>query len=300
MASITKQGPLKSMAASTVSTRPHVTFTALNLRLGFLRLVALLNGVILLLVLYALHPASPDGILGPLLADLGRALPDSDPNAIRFMAGAALGFVFFADISQSMRRLPPSYGLLACLSGQAILTVITAVYVLAGQLPSLALYGTGGTLALSAVGMITVIQSYRGVDRIAIRTFLYPMLSAVLGCLGMSLIFSPDSATRAMIETTYGPYMLAALLALLAWGCGQLRQNHLTPDRMVKRLVGLALFPLSSLHLLTSSEPVSLLGVFLPISTALLAMALAFVLAEIERVEYERQAPAKDAQTGAK
>lgn len=269
--------------------KTRLTFTTLNLRIGLLRFVALLNGLILVTLLWALIvPDAPLGILAPLFADIEAAHPMASVLAIRAVIILSIGFVFFSDVSQSLRRLPPSYGSLTSLSGQAVLTAITLVYVLRGRLPPLALYGPGASLVLSGVGIIVVVQSFDAHSRYPVRALLYPILSVIMAGLGLSLIVSPDTATRQIIELRYGVIVLVTLLGLLAWGCGQLRQNHLTPDKMVKRLTGLIVFPVFSLRLMATGNPVSFLGLLLTSAVAALAVFLTFVQAEIERVHAER------------
>jgi hypothetical protein len=243
----------------------------------------------LLLVL----PDLPLGILGPLYRDALLWRPLMDALAVRISLISLIGFVFFVDISQSLRRLPPSCGTLFSLSGQAALFGIALVYVLRGELPPLALYGIGGTFVLSFVGIVAVVQSYTPTRRFTARGLLYPVLSLLMGGLGVGLILSPDTATREVIDLHYGPVVLVGLLGLLAWGCGQLRQNHLSPDKMVRRLMGIVIYPALSVRLLVTGTPVSLLGVFLTINVAGTAVFLAFVQAEIERVESSRYEASK-------
>ncbi len=269
--------------------RPRLSFKALNLRRALLRLITLSNGLILLALLWTLVDSqAPLGLLSPLFDDMAAMDTGMSVQAIRATLVLGIGFCLVADISQSMRRLPPSYTSLASLSGQCLLGLITVAYVVVGRLPLLALYGIGGTLLLSATGIVIVVQSYAPTSRHPpVRTLLYPILSLGMLVLGISLILSPDTATRQIIELEYGPFVLGGLLFVLAWGSGQLRQNHLTPDRMIKRLLGLIVFPVFSLRLLAIGQPVSILGVVLTIIVAGLAVALAFVQAEIERVEAE-------------
>lgn len=277
--------------------RSRLTFTALNLRIGLLRLIALINGAILLSLLWMVFvPHAPLGVLGPLAADIEAARPLLSQLAIRGSIVFGIGFVFFADVSQSLRRLPPSYASLSSLSGQAILFLITLLYVVKGRLSLLALYGVGGTLALSAAGIVIVVQSYQNTRRYQVRSLLYPLLSSTMGFLGIALILSPDTATRQLIELRYGVLVFIFLLTLLAWGCGQLRQNHLTPDKMVRRVGGLILFPLFSIRLWVTGQPISLLGLLLTLSVAALAVFLAFVQAEIERIDRNRDAQAVERQ----
>lgn len=297
--SIRKQGrgPMTTVAPPAKARRARLSFAALNLRIGLLRFIALINGALLLsLVWMLIAPHSSLGILAPLGADIEAAQPLLSALAIRRTIVLGIGFVFFADVSQSLRRLPPSYASLSSLSGQAILFVITLVYVLMGRLSLLALYGTGGTLILSAAGIVIVVQSYQDAQRYRVRKLLYPLLSGAMGFLGIALILSPDTATRQLIELRYGGIVFVALLTLLAWGCGQLRQNHLTPDKMVRRVSGLILFPLFSLRLWATGQSISLLGVLNTLSVAGLAAFLAFVQAQIERAERTQETQAIERQ----
>ena len=260
----------------------------LNRRAAFLRFITLSNGFILVLLLMGFFvPDAPLGLLSPLVNDLALMHPELAISDVRGAVIIGLGFVLFSDISQSLRRLPPSYLSLATLSGQALLFLITLAYTIAGRLPTLALYGIGGSFLLSVVGIVAVVQSYQG-GRFLARSLFYPSLSALMAFLGLGLILSPDTYTRQMIDQSGGVASLLLLLALLAWGSGQLRQNHLMPHDMIRRLIGMGVFPIFPLRLLHSGAAVSFLGIFLTVNVAVIASLVAFVQVEIERVESER------------
>lgn len=263
-------------------------FTVLNRRTAFLRFITLSNGLILVFLLLSFFiPDAPLGLLAPLVNDLAAIHPGLPLVDVRGAVVMGLSFLLFADISQSLRRLPPSYLTLATLSGQGILFLIAFAYTLTGRLPVLALYGIGGSFWLSVVGIVAVVQSYRG-GRFMARALFYPSLSALMAFLGLGLILSPDTLTRQMIDQSGGVVSLLLLLSLLAWGSGQLRQNHLMPHDMIRRLIGMGVFPIFPMRLLHSGAPVSFLGIFLTLNVAVIASLMAFVQVEIERVERER------------
>lgn len=293
MASIThntKQGPPSmTTSAATPAIRLRARSLKIDLRIGYLRLLAVVNGLILLSVLWLLTPSSPMGTLGPLMMDIEAAQPMMSLLAIRGTVAVGIGFLLGADVSQSMRRLPASYKSLFSLSGQALLFVITLVYVAKGRLPLLALYGHGSVLALSAVGIVAIVQSYQASRRYDVRSFLYPILSAIMTFLGIALVLSPDTATRQLFEVPGGVIPFLLFLASLAWGSGQLRINHLSPDKMSRRLIPLMIYPVLSVRLLVIGRPVSIMGVLLIVSVGLLAAFWPFLQADIERIEQERE-----------
>lgn len=287
------QAPTPSIAAPPMP-RMRLSLAALNWRMGILRLIALSNGIILLTLLWMIVvPDAPLGLLAPLFEDMARLFPQESALNLRFALVAAFGFLVFADVSQSLRRLPPSYGALFSLSGQFAIALMTTAYVLTGRLPLLALYGVWGSALLSAVMIIAVTQSYAGTTRYNVRRLLYPVLSALMGGLGMALILSPDTATRDLIEQRYGLLALGVLLASLAWGCGQLRLNHLSPKEMIVRLAGLVFYSSLSFRLLEAGQVASLLGLFLSVNVAALGIFAAFAQAEIERLERDTREGAK-------
>lgn len=282
MASIThdkSQGPPMSLspAVTRSALRPlqrlGLFIAGLNLRTGFLRFVALSNGLILLsLVWMILVPDSSLGVLRYLQEDTGMR---------RSVIVGLMASVFFMDISQSLRGITQSYTLLFAISGQALLATITLFYTLVGKLSLVALFGHGGMFALSFIGIVVVVQSYNP-DKtpFQMKRLMFPAISVLMALLAWGLVTRPDTAITLFIQGKYGAALLIVIVSLLAWGSGQLRQNHLTPDRMVRRLVGIYLFVFMSVALFTADSSVSLLGVTMNVLVACVTVFYALIQAQ--------------------
>jgi hypothetical protein len=256
---------------------------ASDLRLNFLRFTVFENSVILFCLFWmALIPDSSSGVLRPLIEDISTLHPNEPMSAARLVIIGVIAFVFLSDIFQTQRGIQATWGLLFSLSGQALLATITVVYTLTGRLSPIALYGYCGVFLLSLVGMVTVIQSYQPAVKYPVKALIYPLLSTLMALLGVSLIAWQDSAIARFIQEAhrFGGVVFLALIVPLAWGHGQLRQNHLTPDEMAKRLIGVAVFAFLSAAFFTATSMSSLLGVCVNGLIVLLGVFFALIQAK--------------------
>lgn len=269
------------MSLSPAVTRPAirplhrlgVLIAGMNLRTGFLRFVALSNGLILLSLVWML--IVPDSSLGVL-----RYLQE-DTGIRRSVIVGMMASVFFMDISQSLRGITQSYSLLFAISGQALLAVITLVYTITGKLSLVALFGHGGMFVLCFIGIVVIVQSYSpNKTRFQFKRLMFPAISALMAILAWGLVTRPDASLTQFIQDRYGAMLFILIVALLAWGSGQLRQNHLTPDKMVKRLIGVYLFVFMNVALFAVDNSVSLLGVMMNMLTAGVTIFYALIQAQ--------------------
>lgn len=276
-----KQGPPMTSPSPAISVKASprpiqqlgLFIASLNLRVGFLRFVALSNGLILLsLIWMLLVPESSLGVLRYLQEDTGIS---------RSVLVGIVASVFFMDISQSLRGMAGSYASLFVLSGQALLALVTLIYTLAGKLSLMAVFGHVGMFALSFIGIVVVVQSYNpDKTRFQFKRLMYPAISVLMALLAWGMVTRPDIAITQFIQNQYGLVFFVVIVGLLAWGSGQLRQNHLAPDRMVRRLIGLYLFVFMSIGLFTTDDSVSLLGVTMNVLVACMTVFFAFLQAQ--------------------
>lgn len=246
---------------------------SLNLRLGFLRFVALCNGFILLSLIWMLFlPESSMGVLRYIQEDTG---------VRREIVIGLVACIFFMDISQSLRGIAQSYACLFAISGQAVIALVTLVYTVLGRLSLIAAFGHVGLFALSFVGIIVVVQSYSPVKKpFDFKRLMFPVISVLMAILAWGLVTRPDTAITQFIQNQYGLVFFVMIVGLLAWGSGQLRQNHLTPDRMVKRLIGVYLFGFLSTALFMVDSSVSLLAIMMNLLVACMTVFYAFIQAQ--------------------
>lgn len=275
-----QQGPPMSLSpdiARPVAIRPlqrlGLFIAGLNLRTGFLRFAALSNGLILLSLIWML--LVPDSSLGVL-----RYLQE-DTGISREILVGLIASIFFMDISQSLRGIAQSYAALFAISGQGVLAIITLVYTLTGKLSLIALFGHGGLFALNVIGIVVVVQSYAPTEtRYSFKRLMFPAISVLMAILAWGLVTRPDTAITQFIQGRYGALLYILIVSLLAWGSGQLRQNHLTPDRMIRRLMGIYFFVFMNMALFVSDDSVSLLGVTMNALVACVTVFYAMIQAQ--------------------
>lgn len=253
--------------------RAGAFIASLNLRVGFLRFVALSNGLILLSLLWMLMVRDSSlGVLHFLQADTG--IP-------RQVIVGLVASIFFMDVSQSLRGITQSYASLFVLSGQSLLALITLVYTAIGKLSLIAAFGHVGLFALCFIGIVVIVQSYNpDKTQFQFKRLMYPAISALMALLLWGIVTRPDTAIIQFIHNRYGAALFVIIIGLLAWGSGQLRQNHLTPDRMVRRLIGIYLFTFMSVALFGVDSSVSLLGVTMNVLVACVTVFYAFIQAQ--------------------
>lgn len=246
---------------------------SLNLRVGFLRFVALSNGLILLSLLWMLLvPDSSMGVLHYLQEDTG--IP-------RQILVGLVASVFFMDVSQSLRGITQSYASLFILSGQCLLALITLVYTALGKLSLIADFGHVGLFVLCFIGVVVIVQSYNpDKTQFQFKRLMYPAISLLMALLAWGIVTRPDVAIIQFIHNQYGAALFVVIVGLLAWGSGQLRQNHLTPDRMVRRLIGVYLFTFMSVALFANDSSASLLGVTMNVLVSCVTVFYAFIQAQ--------------------
>lgn len=275
---ITRNAPVRPIQ------RLGIFIAGMNLRTGFLRFIALSNGLILLSLIWML--LDRDSSLGVL-----RFLQE-DTGIRRSVLVGLMASIFFMDISQSLRGIAQSYSALLVLSGQGVLALITLFYTITGKLSLIALFGHGGMFALSFIGIVVIVQSYNP-DKTGFqfKRLMFPAISVLMALLAWGLVTRPDAAITAFIQDRYGAIAFVFIVSLLAWGSGQLRQNHLTPDRMIKRLLGVYLFAFMNAALFATDNSVSLLGVTMNCLTALVTIFFALIQAQ----EYPAQLPKESA-----
>lgn len=247
----------------------------MNLRLGFVGAVVIGNAVILLcLISMSVDTGSALGVLRPLIEDVG--LPRDGIIGLF----AVLFGVDVAQMRQMQRRQSPGYGTLTSLSGQLALALITLVYVIKGALHPIALYGAWGVFLLSLVGVLVVIQSYESQKRFFdVRQLMYPAMSVSMGLLAFGLIW-PGSAISAFIQQEWDIFIKGCLLALVIWGCGELKQNHLTPKQVARRIGGMLFFAFFSVKRFTEDRDASVLGTWMHVMVWVLAVFFALIQAQ--------------------
>lgn len=277
MASITKINQGVSMDTPTsppltgLFSRAAFYIASLDLPLLMIRIIALSNAFFLLSLVYMiLVPNAPLGVLRFLQEDTGMR---------RNTLVALVAAFFFMDIAQSMRGVVTSYSMVMSLSGQAAVALITAIYVIKGDLSAIALYSHGGAFALSAIGVLIGIQSRHTNLRYPVKRLILPALSTLMFILVWGLITRPDSPLALFIQNTYGKVFFILLVGALAWGSGQLRRNHFSPEKMARRLTGIYLFAFLVVALQITTGGSSLLGVYMTVHVAVLSMVFPFLQA---------------------
>lgn len=248
----------------------------LNMRRGFAGLVRLNNGLLFLsLMTMILFPDTSLGVLRPLVEDL----QSGRETVVGFFA-----FLFLVDVCQVDRGQHPSNGILFSLSGLCLLSLVTLFYVARGILTPVALYFTWGPFLMALVGLMVVIRSYETGEGSAKRydsakRWMYPVLSASMGVLGIGLLW-PDSPSGLFIASQWNIVVIGLTVFLLAWGCGQLRQNHLTPDAMMSRVAGMFFFAFFSAVRMIEDRNTSLMSALMSVTMCLMAVFFSFMQAQ--------------------
>lgn len=255
--------------------RVGTLIASFNLDIGFIRLVALVNSLLLLALIWML--VVPDAPLGVLRIAI-------TPNTPREPLVGFVAFFLLSDIFQIRRNNTPQWAMLMSVSGQVPIVVCAFVGVVQGVFTPIALYAPLGVMSLSLIGIAIVVQSDRASRppftpiKYPAQKLVYPVLSALMGWLGSMLILRRDSIiTSFIIDYPLGLGLFALLIVFLAWGHGQLRQNHLSPKQMSRRLTGVIMFAFLIAALFVNEGAGSFLGVTMNILVAVLGVYLSFM-----------------------
>lgn len=298
----TRGTPHMQQASPTAITNLHVpTFGErlgkIDYNAALVRFVAFNNAPILLCLIWMLF--TPDGSMGVL-----RFLQE-DTGAPRTVIIGIFAFLFFMDISQTMKELRQikqgrqlGWSFITCLSAQFVLAFFTIIYAVKGDVSWIALYTNVGPLFLSLIGLIAILQRQkvpfpytlpRGLSFNAKERML-TSVSLCMGVLGIGLITRPDVAITRFIQDERGFGFFVIMVGLIAWGAGQLRHNHMLPWSAIRRMTGMALFCLMTATLFTTNDAaISLLTVYLSFAVMMLSFMFAFIHAQ-ERIDEQSKA----------